>query len=106
VQLIDPSIETAKEPYLALNANKLSNTTGVSANQFYITIPNMQLAEVKLQPDGWFTYDYKYGRKAGENKDYVQFVPFDHKNISDASYARFQLVLPHAYAEIAKTLKK
>jgi glutamate racemase len=106
VQLIDPSVETAKEAYLALNANKLTNSTGVKANQFYITIPNAQLAEVKLQPDGWFTYDYKYGRKAGENKDYVQFVPFDHKNISDASYARFQLVLPHAYAEISKTLKK
>ena len=105
VQLIDPSVETAKEAYLALNANKLSNSTGVKANQFYITIPNTQLAEVKLQPDGWFTYDYKYGRKVGDNKDYVQFVPFDHKNISDASYARFQLVLPHAYAEIVKIVK-
>ena len=105
VELIDPSVETAKEAYLALRAKSLANSSAVQKNLFFITIPNNKLAEVKLQPDGWFTYDYKYGRKVGESKDYVQFVPFDHKNISDASYARFKLVLPHAFEEIAKTLK-
>ena len=59
---------------------------------------------MKLQPDGWFTYGYKYGRVTGEKKDYVQYVPFDHKNISNASYERFKLVLPKAYSEIVKTL--
>jgi hypothetical protein len=64
------------------------------------------LSEAQLQPDGWFTYAYKYGRTAGEKKDYVQYVPFDRNNISDASYERFKLVLPHAYTEISKTLQK
>jgi glutamate racemase len=105
VELIDPSVETAKEAYLALRSKQLANTQGVQKNLFFITIPNTQLPDVKLQADGWFTYDYKYGRVAGANKQYVQFVPFDHKNIADASYARFKLVLPHAYAEIAKTLR-
>ena len=105
VELIDPSVETAKEAYLAMRNLQLTNNAAVQPNRFFITIPNSQLAEAQLQPDGWFTYGYKYGRVAGEKKDYVNFVPFDHKNISDASYERFKLVLPNAYREIAKTLK-
>lgn len=105
VELIDPSVETAKEAYLAMRNLKLTNNASVQPNRFFITTPNTALAEAQLQPDGWFTYGYKYGRKAGEKKDYVQYVPFDHKNISDASYERFKLVLPSAYKEIAKTLK-
>jgi glutamate racemase len=103
VQLIDPAVETAKEAFIALRAKQLTNTVGKSKNQFFITVPNANLSEVQLQPDGWFTYAYKYGRVAGANKSYVQYVPFDHKNISDASYSRFKLVLPNAYKEIAKT---
>ena len=105
VELIDPSVETAKEAYLEMRNLQLTNNTATQPNQFFITIPNTQLAETQLQPDGWFTYGYKYGRVAGAKKDYVQYVPFDHKNISDASYERFKLVLPNAYREIAKTLK-
>ena len=105
VELIDPSVETAKEAYLEMRNLQLTNNKAAQSNQFFITIPNTQLAETQLQPDGWFTYGYKYGRVAGAKKDYVQYVPFDHKNISDASYERFKLVLPNAYREIAKTLK-
>jgi glutamate racemase len=105
IELIDPSVETAKEAYLAMRNLKLTNNASVQPNCFFITTPNTYLAETQLQPDGWFTYGYKYGRVAGEKKDYVQYVPFDHKNISDASYERFKLVLPNAYKEIAKTLK-
>jgi glutamate racemase len=105
VELIDPSVETAKEAYLAMRNLKLTNNASVQPNRFFITTPNTSLAEAQLQPDGWFTYGYKYGRVAGEKKDYVQYVPFDHKNISDASYERFKLVLPSSYKEISKTLK-
>ena len=105
IELIDPSVETAKEAFLALREMQLGNTAGVQPNRFFITTPNKALTEAQLQPDGWFTYAYKYGRAVGEKKDYVQYVPFDHKNISDASYERFKLVLPNSYKEIAKTLK-
>ena len=106
VELIDPSIETAKEAYLVLHNRTLSNTATVQKNQFYITIPNTNTPKNVLQPDGWFTYDYKYGRVAGENKIYVQYVPFDTKNISEASYSRFKMVLPQSYAEIVKSKLK
>lgn len=106
VELIDPSIETAKEAYLVLKNLTLSNTATVQKNQFYITIPNTNTPKNALQPDGWFTYDYKYGRIAGENKMYVQYVPFDTKNISEASYSRFKMVLPKSYTEIVKAKLK
>ena len=87
-----------------MRENNLMNTASKQEDKFFITIPNVALHEVQLQPDGWFTYQYKYGRTAGANKNYVQFVPFDKKNISEATYNRFKLVLPHVYKQIAKTL--
>ena len=106
VELIDPSVETAKEAYLALRSQSLTNTASKQTNQFFITIPNTIVPKAALQPDGWFTYDYKYGRLAGANTDYVKYVPFDTKNISEASYIRFKMVLPKSYAEIVKSRLK
>jgi glutamate racemase len=106
VELIDPSIETAKEAYLAMQTQSLSNNASLQNNLFYITIPNTNTPKNAIQPDGWFTYDYKYGRLAGANTTYVQYVPFDTKNISEATYNRFKLVLPKSYAEIVKSTLK
>ena len=106
VELIDPSIETAKEAYLSMQKQSLSNNASLQNNLFYITIPNTNTPKSAIQPDGWFTYDYKYGRLAGANTTYVQYVPFDTKNISEATYNRFKLVLPKSYAEIVKSRLK
>jgi glutamate racemase len=103
VELIDPALETAKEAYVAMREHHLENKEGKKDNQFFITVPNISLHEVQLQPDGWFTYQYKYGRKAGEQKNYIRFVPFDNTNISSATYQRFKQVLPHVYNEIMKS---
>ncbi|MBU3743999.1 MAG: Asp/Glu/hydantoin racemase [Sediminibacterium sp.] len=101
VALIDPSYETAKEAYIALRAMQLEQvTTQKSNNAFFITIPNKSLAEVQLQEDGWFTYQYKYGRQAGEAKKYVRYVPFDTENISSATYRRIQAALPNVYGKV------
>ena len=102
VELIDPALETAKDAYIAMRENHLMNTDPKQDNKFFITIPNRALPEVQLQADGWFTYQYKYGRKAGANLDYVKFVPFDQENISTATYQRFNAVLPHVYGELKK----
>jgi glutamate racemase len=100
VELIDPAVETAKEAYIEMRKSVLSNTNPKDINRFFITIPNTALSEVKLQQDGWFTYDYKYGRIAGDKKQYVRFVPFDNKNISLATYERLQQALPAVYGAV------
>jgi hypothetical protein len=102
VELIDPAVETAKEAYLALRKQKLQNYSKKLPTKFYISVPNTSLPEVELQPDGWFTYQYKYDRVAGANKEYIKVVPFDNKNISEATYSRFRQVIPTVYAEIEK----
>lgn len=101
VELVDPAVETAKEAYIELRKLTLQNQSEKKANVFFITTPNDKIPDAKLQPDGWFTYDYKYGRSAHENKKFVNFVPFDHKNISPATYERLKSALPAVYKSIA-----
>ena len=106
VALIDPSYETAKEAYVALRAMNLGTESNKKIeNKFFITIPNAGLSEIQLQEDGWFTYQYKYGRQAGESKRFVKYVPFDTNNISSATYQRIQAALPNAYGQIKRTVK-
>lgn len=100
VELIDPAVETAKEAYVEMRKRSLSQPNQPDKSLFFITVPNTQLAEVQLQADGWFTYDYKYGRQAGERKNYVQYVPFDNKNISPSTYDRLKSALPHVFEKI------
>jgi glutamate racemase len=100
VELVDPAVETAKEAYVEMRKLILMNAGGKQDNRFFITVPNKQLSEVQLQPDGWFTYAYKYGRKEGANKNYVLFTPFDRQNISAATYERLRAALPAVYSHI------
>ncbi|MFZ9261743.1 MAG: glutamate racemase [Chitinophagaceae bacterium] len=100
VELIDPSVETAKEAYVELRKLQLVNESPKMKNNFFITVPNKSLTEVKLQSDGWFTYEYKYGRVENQNKKYVNFVPFDQNNISSATYERIKVALPNVYQQI------
>lgn len=100
VELVDPAVETAKEAYVEMRKLMLMNAGGKQDNRFFITVPNKQLSEVQLQPDGWFTYAYKYGRKEGANKNYVLFTPFDRQNISAATYERLRAALPAVYSHI------
>ena len=107
VELIDPAVETAKEAYLALAQlpmEKTNSTFGYRpvGDRFFIAVPNTDLKEVALQDDGWFTYKYKYGRVAGEQKKYVRYVPFDRVNIAATTYERFSLALPLTYDRLRK----
>jgi glutamate racemase len=103
VNLIDPSVETAKEAYVALRKQSLDTRRPVYFNtshpraEFFITVPNTDDPLVRIQPDGWFTYVYKYGRTAGAKRNDVQYVPFDRVNVSEATYQRFERALPSVY---------
>lgn len=105
VALIDPAVETAKETYRAMRKLKLINTEVKRKNIFFITVPNRDLKEITLQADGWFTYAYKYGRTEGQQKKYVNFVPFDQKNISPSTYDRIKAALPNVYQQIILSKK-
>ena len=98
VELIDPAVETAKEVYVELRKNNLQRSNhSVPDHSFFISVPNTSLKEIALQSDGWFTYEYKYGRVAGAEKKYVRFVPFDTQNVSAEIYNRFGSAIPEVY---------
>lgn len=98
VILIDPSVNTAKELYEYLQKEKLFNPAGdIRKSEFYISVANKDNPDAGINKDGKFTYDYKYGRKAGENREYVKVVPFSRKNISDETLARLKDKIPNVY---------
>lgn len=106
VELIDPAVETAKEAYGEMRKRNLQRTVrSVPVHTFFISVPNTSLTEISLQPDGWFTYEYKYGRTAGAKKQYVRFVPFDTGNVSPDTYGRFSIAIPEVYRMLTASVK-
>jgi hypothetical protein len=99
VKLIDPSVFTAQEVYVYLNQEKLLNELDKKMRaDFYISIPNLKNIQVVTEDGGKrFTYDYKYGRNAGLNQEYIQIVPFSKSNIPLETSNRFQKQIPKIY---------
>ena len=98
VQLIDPAVDTAKELHEYLKAEKLFNPNGnIKDSEFYISVANKENKNTKIDADGRFPYDYKYGRNANEIQEYVKVVPFSRKNISYDILTRFQKQIPYVY---------
>ncbi|GEM_PF-3361446 len=55
---------------------------------------------VQLDSTGRFTYDYKYGRTAGDIQEYIKSVPFDMQNIPKETLDRFRQVIPETFTLI------
>jgi glutamate racemase len=99
VNLVDPSVNTARELYAYLQAEKLNNPAGSLLNsEFYISVPNTRLPGVGLEPDGTrFTYEYKYGRQLGEGVQYTLTAPFSRQNIPASIAERLNQQIPEVY---------
>ncbi|MEN8124962.1 MAG: Asp/Glu/hydantoin racemase [Bacteroidota bacterium] len=96
--LIDPAVNTAKELYEHLNKKDLFNPNGnIKDSEFYISVPNKDNENIQIDNEGRFSYEYKYGRNAGEIQEYVKVVPFSRNNISDDILTRFQQQIPYVY---------
>lgn len=81
ITLIDPAENTAKELYEFLKENDLFNNSSMDKSEFYISVPNILNENVKTESTGNFTYEYKYGRNAGQIQEYVKRVPFNKSNL-------------------------
>ncbi len=81
-----------------LKDKNLFNTGGdIYKSEFYITVPNLDNKNVKVDDPGHFTYAYKYGRTADEIQEYVKCVPFSNSNIDNDTFARFKEIIPSTY---------
>jgi glutamate racemase len=99
ITLVDPSVNTARELYAHLQAEKLTNSAGSLQNsEFFISVPNTSLPGVGLEPDGTrFTYDYKYGRQVGQGLQYTLTAPFSRQNIPASIAERLNLQIPEVF---------
>ena len=98
IRLVDPAVNTAKELYDHLDQESLFNQEGdIKRSEFYISVANQHNETNKIDENGRFPYDYKYGRDAGNIQEYVKVVPFSRKNISDDILTRFEQKIPFVY---------
>ncbi len=99
VNIINPAEYVAKELFDALKEKKhLSKNGDMLANsEFFISVPNLKSKNIITDEDGRFTYDYKYGRNAGEIQQYVKVVPFNKTNVSQETVDRFKSAIPTTF---------
>lgn len=102
IELVDPSENVAQELYSYLQGQNLDNKRGSLKNsQFFISVPNTINPNVQLDDNGRFTYDYKYGRNAGEIQEYVRVVPFSKDNIPAETADRLKTLIPSTFELIS-----
>ncbi len=94
---IDPAEFVARELYEHLRASNLLNDAGVCTAEFYINVPNILNPNIRLTPDGQFSYAYKYGRQAGAIQEYVKAVPFSRRTLSPDVIARLATKSPRVF---------
>lgn len=104
--LIDPAINTAKELYEYISQNELFGENKLSNSEFYISVPNVLNSDVKLDSLGNFTYEYKYGRSAGNIQEYVKPVPFSKSNLHPDVIKMLKEKTPLVYKLITDFNKK
>ncbi len=98
VKIIDPAEFVAKELYEVLgNKGLISKEGSVENSEFFISVPNLDNGSVQVDENERFTYDYKYGRNAGEIQEYVKVVPFSRNNISGDVIDRFKSSIPETF---------
>ena len=103
---IDPSVYTAKEAYKILKKSGIQKKDSqISALKAYISVPATTLAPENLDKDGNLSYDFKYGRETGSEKQTVEVVPFSSKNINPSNLQRIKERLPLSYMLINNILQ-
>ncbi len=97
IRLINPSVKVARQLYELLRGQSLLADNHYKESSFYIAVPNVLNEHVELRADGSFTYEYKYGRTAGEIREYVKRIPFSPNVISAEIQERLSRQVPTVY---------
>ncbi len=97
IVLVDPAIHTARELYEHLEARQLLADNRLAQSAFFISVPNRDNPAVVVDAAGNFTWDYKYGRRAGEIQEYVKCVPFSRETVPLETQKRLQRSIPKTH---------
>ncbi len=102
IRLVNPAVKVASQLYERLGERELLFGNNYLDSEFYIAVPNHLNPNVELREDGSFTYEYKYGRTAGEIQEYVKRVPFNRGAIPDDILERLEIQTPSVYKMMVK----
>lgn len=98
IAIVDPAVNVAEELYVYMKETNLFNPVGdIMTSEFFISVPNSENKNVKIDDNGRFPYDYKYGRTENDIQEYVKIVPFSKSNISQETLDRFKKSIPETY---------
>ena len=109
IELIDPAYFTARELYQSLAADKRVRSVGDSTTprgEFCITVPCRELAEVRLNGNGDFAYDFKYGRSDGKVASCFRVVSLDGRTVDEGVLHRLQQHVPAVWTLIEDDLNR
>lgn len=100
--LIDPAQSLAVELYEYLSRQRLFIPAGMENgenrdSQFYISVPNPQLKENRIDEAGEFPFDYKYGRSMDTGFQFVKRVPFSIERLGRDIRDRIRIKMPRVY---------
>lgn len=106
IAIVDPAVNVAEELYVYMKEKNLFNPSGdIMDSEFFISVPNSANPKVKIDDNGRFPYDYKYGRTENDIQEYVKMVPFSKSNISEETLDRFKKSIPETY-KLIETFNK
>jgi len=102
VKLIDPAYYTARELYstLAVGGRMSRSRQGLDGRtrgEFYITVPRRAHPGVEIDSQGWFTYEYKYGRRAGHVGADYRAVLLRRRHLDRAALERLRRRAPSVW---------
>jgi glutamate racemase len=102
ILIIDPANALAAELYSRLAKQQLIQGKRSSSSQFFISVPDRQLTENKINDRGEFTFAHKYGRDINRHVEFVKRVPFSTQSLSPEIFQRIKEKMPFIYDMILR----
>ncbi len=100
IAIVDPAEHLAGELFHWLHTHEMMRANGESADRYYISVPNPFVGGSDATANGRFTYEYKYGRRAGDMLEYVRVVPFGPDHIPQETLMRLEKFTPQVFRSV------
>jgi len=100
IQIVNPAQLTAKDLFRQLFLLRLMSkadpNSGSPKHQIYLSVPNPAQVEASAIEQGWLTFDFKYGRSAGEySTEHTKVVPLEPSLLPASSVSLLKSYAPN-----------
>lgn len=100
IQIVNPAQLTAKDLFRQLFLQRLMSkadpNSGSQKHQIYLSVPNPAQVVASALEQGWLTFDFKYGRSAGEySSEHTKVVPLEPSLLPASSVSLLKSYAPN-----------